>query len=530
MLFAVVGCEGAAKPAANVGGNLIISAFADADILLPPLTTTGQGLQVVDAIFDRLAQPVLQADGSTTYLPALATGWTWSSDSLSINFALHPAARWHDGQPVTANDVRFTWNAYVNPALASPSAATLHNIDSVTVQDAHTAVVWFRQRTPTQFSDIVTQMHILPAHLLTAVPLAEWRTSTFARHPVGTGRFRFANWQAGSRLEVVADSSNYRGRPRLDRVVWTVAPDPTAATMRLFSGDADFLESVRPDAAAEFPKHPDVALLKSPSLAYGFLAFNTVASSAQQPSALFTDRALRRALTMAIDRKLVVQSVFDSAARVALGPVTRIQLGRDTILPAIPFDTAQAARLLDSLGWRAAKVGEIRQRNGQLLRFTTLVPSSSSQRIRVAVLLQQLFRSAGVQMEVEKIEFNTLNARLGKGDFDAAVLTIGADPELSGIRGVWSTGASRSHGGVNFGSYASARFDALIDSAALQLRSDAARRLYLTAYGEILADAPAIWLFEPWNLSGIRTSVHPVGLRPDGWWLQLGDWSRDSKR
>ncbi|MDQ6613153.1 MAG: peptide ABC transporter substrate-binding protein [Gemmatimonadota bacterium] len=529
ILIAFGGCDNAEKPAAAAGGTLVISAFADADILLPPLTSTGQGLQVVDAVFDRLAQSVLQPDGSTRYLPELATRWTWSADSLSIDFALHPTARWHDGQPVTANDVRFTFNAYVNPALASPSAGALHNIDSVTARDAHTATVWFKQRTPAQLSDVVSQMHILPEHLLAAVPVAEWRTSTYARHPVGTGRFRFANWQAGSRIEVVADSNNYRGRPRLDRVVWTVAPDPSAATMRLFSGDADFLESVRPDAAAEFSKHPDVVLLKSPSLAYGFLAFNTVASTASrnQP-ALFANRSLRRALTMAIDRQLVVNAVFDSAARIALGPVTRVQLGRDTVLGALPFDTVQAARLLDSLGWRAASVGGIRQRNGQPLRFTTLVPSSSSQRVRVAVLLQQLFRAAGVQMDVEKVEFNTLNARLGKGDFDAAVLTIGADAELSGIRGVWSTGASASHGGVNFGSYASVRFDALVDSASLQLQPDAARRQYLRAYAEILGDAPAIWLFEPWNLSGIRTSVHPVGLRPDGWWLQLGDWSRDN--
>ena len=77
MIFAAAGCDGNANPAPNTGGSLVISAFADADVLLPPLTTTGQGLQVVDAIFDRLAQPVLQADGSTKFLPALATGWKW---------------------------------------------------------------------------------------------------------------------------------------------------------------------------------------------------------------------------------------------------------------------------------------------------------------------------------------------------------------------------------------------------------------------------------------------------------------------
>lgn len=532
LLLSTLACDRAGPTSARGGGgNLVISAFADPDVLVPPLTMTGQGLQVVDAIFDRLAQPVLASDGATSYAPALANTWTWSADSLTIDFTLAARARWHDGRPVTAADVRFTWAAYIDTTLGSPVAQALHNIDSVQVRDAQTVRMWFKHRSPSQLSDAVSQMRILPAHLLDSVPRANWRTSAFARAPVGSGRFRFAGWQAGSRLAVVADSTNYRGQPGLDRVIWTVAPDPSAATMRLFAGDADYLESVRPDAAAEFARHPDVVLLRSPSLVYGFLQFNTRAKGqSARLHPLFGERSLRRALSMAVDRAMVVRAVFDSMARVALGPVTRIQLGVDTLLPAIGFDTTQAARLLDSLGWRVPSAGAVRVRNSTSLRFTTLVPSSSSQRLRVAVLLQQLFRAVGVQMDVEKVEFNTLNARLAKGDFDAAVMAISADPELSGIRGVWSSGAGRAQGGANFGSYASGRFDLLLDSADAQPNAIAARHLFRVAYREILNDAPAIWLYEPWNLSGVRRSVHPVGLRPDGWWMQLGDWRRDTVR
>lgn len=528
LALAALACDRGPAPSARAsGGSLVISAVADADILLPPLTTTGQGLQVVDAVFDRLAQPVLDADGSMGYASGLATSWSWSADSLQLTFALSPNAKWHDGQPVTASDVRFTERAYADTALGSPSADATRNIDSVAARDVHTAVVYFKHRSPEEFSDAVSQMRILPAHLLDSIPRAAWRTSSFARHPVGSGRFRFVRWDAGSRIEVVADSANYRGRPALDRVVWTVAPDPNAALVRLFSGDADYLESVRPDAAAEFAKHPEVQLLKSPALAYGFLGFNLVAASGK-PHRLFGDRDVRRALSMAIDRALVVQSVFDSAARIALGPVTRVQLGADTVLPFIRFDTAQAAHVLDSLGWKQAKAGDVRARAGVPLAFTTLVPSSSATREHAAVLMQEMLRHIGVDMRVEKVEFNTLNARVAKGDFDAAVMAIGADPALSGIRGVWGSGADRAKGGANFGMYRSARFDALLDSADARLAPAAARRAYAAAYAEILADAPAVWLYEPYTLSGVRRAVHPVGLRPDGWWMQLGDWTRDA--
>jgi peptide/nickel transport system substrate-binding protein len=531
-VLASAGCAGPRDESSRAqGGSLVISAFADADLLLPPLTMTGQGLQVVDAVFDRLVQPTVTPAGDATVAPSLARQWQWSADSLSIDFTLDARARWHDGVPVSASDVRFTFAAYTDSAVGSPYAQSLGNIDSVQVRAADRITVWFKRRSAQQFSDATTQMRILPAHLLDTVPRSTWKTSTFARRPVGSGRFKFSSWQAGARIEVVADSNNYRGRPGLDRVVWTITPDPAAATMRLFAGDADFLESVRPDAAAEFPKHPDVALLRSPSLVYGFLQFNLRRPNHDDaPHPVFGDRALRRTLSVAVDRELIVRAVFDSLARVALGPMTRIQVGADTSAAPFTYDTARARRTLDSLGWRAAGAGVPRARGGVPLRFVTLVPSSSSQRLRIATLLQEQFKAVGVQMEIENVEFNTLNARLAKGDFDAAMMAIGADPELGGIRGVWSTSAGRARGGTNFGSYANARFDALLDTADAQPNGSTARAIYARAHREILDDAPAIWIYEPWNLSGARKSIHTVGVRPDGWWMQLGDWTRDVTR
>ena len=506
---------------------MVISALSDADLLMPPLTITGQGLQVVDAVFDRLAQPVLGNDGVLSHAPALATAWSWRADSLVIDFTLDSSATWHDGVPLTANDVRFTWQAYADSTLGSPVRATLRDIDSVQTVGAHAVRVWFARRTPSQFDDAAAQMRILPQHLLDSIPRASWRTSAFARQPIGSGRFRFVSWQAGTRLEVVADSTNYRGRPKLDRVVWTIAPDPAAATMRFMAGDADFIESVRPDAAAEFVGKPTVRLLRSPSLIYGYVQFNLLApksNTAAHP--LFGSREMRRALSMAVDRSRVVQSVFDSLARVALGPVTRIQLGVDTLLPALPFDTATAARALEALGWRAPNAGGIRERNGVPLTFTMLVPSTSTQRVRIATIMQPMLRAVGVEMRIESLEFNTFMSRLAAGDFDAAVMAMGADVQLGGIRGVWSTSAGRQQGGPNFGSYASAAFDEQVDRAAKTPDVAASRAAFAKAYTMILDDAPAIWLYEPYALSGISTAITPVGIRPDGWWMQLGDWYR----
>ncbi len=511
---------------------MVISSAADADLLLPPVALTGTALQVVDALFDRLLQPTIDSAGALSVAPALATRWQYTADSSAIDFTLEERARWHDGTAVTANDVQFTFVAYRDSVVGSPSRELLSVVDSVQVTGPHAVRVWLASRSARSLQVAGTEMRILPRHLLDSIPRSAWRSSAFARRPVGSGRFRFVSWQAGTRIEVAADSSNYRGRPRLDRVVWSIAPDPAAAIARIGSGDADFLENVRPDAVPALAAAPGVRLLRSPGLAYGYVQWNLLASRSETtPHPVFGDRATRVALSRIIDRAAVVKMVFDSLALPAVGPFTRWHLATagvsESSMVREGFDTLAAARTLDSLGWTRAANG-MRARGGVPLAFTLLVPASSTVRVRLATLMEPMWRAAGVNVRVESLEFPAFMARLGAGDFDAAVMALGADVEPLGIRGVWGSGAARQQGGPNFGSYRSAPFDSALALAAAE-RSDAGmQRAMVNAWRIILDDAPALWLFEPFTVSAVRTDITPVGIRPDAWWSQLGDWSRTS--
>jgi peptide/nickel transport system substrate-binding protein len=260
----------------GVGGTVVIATGADAETLFPPLAQGLTARQVVDLVFEPLAE--LGADlntvGDAGFRPRLARAWRWAPDSLSIAFALDPRARWHDGAPVTAEDVRFTFAVYRDSAVASPAAADVAGVDSVTAPDAHTAVFWFARRSSEQFYTAAARLRIVPAHLLAGVPRADFAAAPFARHPVGSGRFRFARWDPQRRLELVADSTHPLGRPRLDRVVWLVAPSPPAAFNLLLSGAADVLEAVRPEQLAAVARRPELTTIAYPGLQYGFLVFN----------------------------------------------------------------------------------------------------------------------------------------------------------------------------------------------------------------------------------------------------------------
>ena len=509
LLTGVAACTRDAKVANSTGsgGTLVVATAGDADNLFPPLTLTSQGRQVVDQIFDYLADigPGLNTIGDGGFTPRLADSWTWAPDSSWIAFHIDPHARWHDGQPVRASDVRFTFRLLMDSTLASPIAATLRGIDSVSVRDSLTAVVWYTRRTPEQFFNFVYNVAILPEHLLRDVPVKSLASSQFARHPVGSGRFKFGRWDGGSRIEIVSDSNNYRGRARLDRVVWLVSPDMQAATTRLLAGEADFLEVVRGPAVDQVVASPRVRLLTSPSLDYGFLGFNV-------RRAPFNDRDVRRALSMAVDRSALARNVFDTLALPGLGPVTRA-LPVSKGAAALPYDSAAAAKIL------AAHAP---------ISFKLLVPTSSAVRVKYATLLQEQYRRFGVKVTIEPLEVNAFVQRLTKSDFDAVLNAWHSDPSPAAVVQAWGTAGAPPEG-ANFGGYASRNFDALVDSGARSFDPERARAYYERAYEEIDRDAPAVWLYEARNASGVSRRVHVTGSRADAWWSNLADWTVDRR-
>jgi peptide/nickel transport system substrate-binding protein len=528
LLLAACSEPGEKQAPSSLGGTLVISTTADPGTLFPPLLYMTQGKQIAEQIYDYLADvgPEMNTRGENGFRPQLADSWRWSPDSLSIAFHLEPGARWHDGQRVTARDVQFTFALNKNPALGGDAISELQNIDSVTVPDSLTAVFWFRKRSPTQFLDAAAQSLILPAHQLDTIPVTRLRASS--PPPIGSGRFRLRRWDKGASVEIVADSANYRGRPKLDRVIWSIAPDYTTALTRLFAGDADLFDAVRAEDLSQLARHPSLRVIAIGGTDYNFLQFNLRDPAHQgSPHPLFANRSLRRAIAMSIDRPALVTSVLDSLGLVALGPTVRAYPTTDPAIPQIPFDTARASSLLDSLGWIRQGTG-MRARNGRQLAFNLLVPSSSRNRIRMAVLLQEELARMGVRVNIEQMEAGALVNREAKRNFDAVLggWHLGASPD--GTREAW-TAKGIGKDGVNYGSYSNPVFDAELDRA-LAADSARARGLFTAAYATINADAPAIWLYEPRTVIAIDRRFRTGSMRADAWWSDLGNWSILAKR
>lgn len=521
------GAADSATGEATPGGTIVIAAAGEADLLIPGLTVTLPGRMATDMMFDRLAEigDSLNTIGDGGFTPRLARRWTWSDDSLEIAFELDPRARWHDGRPVRASDVKFTFDLHKDGTVASPIASVLENIQGVEVRDSLTAVVRFARRGPEQFFEAVYHVPIMPEHVYKGHGV-EIRGADVARNPVGSGRFRFGRWDAGSRLELVSDTANYRGRALLDRVVWTITPDPTAALARLTAGEADFYENVPPERAEELDQMVTLRVFPYPNLMFSFMGMNLrERKGSARAHPIFGDVRVRRALSMAVDREAMLRNVFGTYGLPAYGPFPRGLSVADTTLTLPRYDTTAAAGLLDSAGWRRGADG-VRRKDGKPLRFALLVPQSSAARMAYAVMIQEQLKRLGVTVDLETVDFSTFIARQGARDYDAAMQAYGTDPSPAGARQQFGTAAA-GPGGNNYFMYTSRAFDTHLDSALASYDPARVRAHMRNAYQQLANDAPAIWLYDVLGLAAAHERIRMAPLRADEYWAHIADWYID---
>jgi peptide/nickel transport system substrate-binding protein len=525
-ILALAACSGESHSSAKTRPTtLVMTLPADADILFPPLSTNETSRQLCSVVFEKLAEigDSLNVVGDKGYVPSLASSWTWSPDSMSIAFHIDPKAHWQDGVPVHASDVVYTFHVNTSKDVGSAAGPLLADIDSVTAQDSLTAVFWFHRRSLEQFYSAAMQNYVLPAHLLAKTADSALKTSPFGRNPIGSGPYKFVRWVSGSVLEVAADSTFHRGRPKLDRLIWSVAGNPDAAMLRLYSGEANFTEFLRKQDVVQVAKHPELRAVPYPSMIAYYARFNERARKGRGPNPIFADREVRRALTMAVDRRRAVSTVFDSTTHIVRGPYTHQLSTYDSSIPSIPYAPDSAAAILQRRGWVMGSDG-IRHKGAQKLEWSILVPGTSTERQQMCVLLQDMYRKVGAQMNIERIDFPTMGERMASSDFDMSFEGMTADPTPSGIRQDWVTAASR-NGGGNPGYYSNPKFDATVDSAIVQPDAKLAVEQYRRAYAIIAEDAPAIWLYEGSTVAGMSANVHPVHMRADLWFAHLADWT-----
>jgi ABC-type transport system substrate-binding protein len=380
-----------------------------------------------------------------------------------IEFHLRPNVAFHDGHIFDAQDVKFTYEAILNPKNLSPRIADYEPVKSVTVVDPLTVrIVYKRLYSPA----IGTwAMGILPQHLLNEAALEKeaaargldpatfsMRQSLFNRRPIGCGPFKFKEWKSDQYIILDRFDGYWEGPPNYHKYVFRVIPDLLTQEMEFYAGTLDSY-SVQPYQVERLKNDPRFQSFSGTSFGYSYIGYNM----RREP---FNDVRVRRALGMAIDVDKIIRYLLDNQAERITGPFVKQTDYYNHAVKPLPYDPQGALKLLAEAGWRPNQQGWL-EKNGRPLQFTLITNSGNDIRKAILAIAQDAWKKIGINVQTDLLEWSVfIQERVNKLDFDALVLgwSMGIEPDLYQIWHSSQTGPQQ----LNFVGFKNHEADALI--------------------------------------------------------------------
>jgi len=380
-----------------------------------------------------------------------------------IEFHLRPDVKFHDGHVLDAEDVRFTYEAIVNPDNLSPRVADYEPVKDVEVVDPLTVrITYKRLYSPALVS---WAMGILPEHLLNAGALEKealkagkdpaaftLRQSGFNRSPVGCGPFVFREWKSDQHIILDRFDDYWEGPPNYKRYVFRVIPDPLTQEMEFYAGTIDAY-AVQPHQVERLKNNPRFQSFSGASFGYTYIGYNM----RREP---FDDVRVRKALGMAIDTQEIIKYVLYDQGEPITGPFVKQTDYYNHAIAPLPYDPEAALALLAEAGWHRNGQGWL-EKDGKRLQFTLITNNGNELRKAILAIAQDAWKQIGIDVSTDLLEWSVfIQERVNKQDFDALVLgwSMGIDPDLFQI---WHSSQTHPHQ-LNFVGFRNPEADDLI--------------------------------------------------------------------
>jgi peptide/nickel transport system substrate-binding protein len=379
--------------------TVMFASGADLQSINPLLTLHPLARQVQRYV---LFTTLVQYDSAMQVAPYLARHWEWSPDRLQLTLTLSTELRWHDGRATTARDAAWTLDAARDSGTGYPRLAELSALRRSEALDDSTLVLDF-DRPQERVPDVLTDLAVLPRHLLDSIPHGALRRAAFNEQPVGNGPFRFVTHEPNRRwvFERNADfPQSLGGPPALARFIVVVVDEPMTKLAALTSGELDFA-GIQPAHADFVRRNPELAVVTYPLL----FSYSIVLNTRRPP---FDELETRQRLAAAVDREEVVHGYLFGFGTPSASPIP------PSLQSAAPSSSDRAA---DPPSRRAAE-------------FELLTVGSGEAALEQ--LLQAQLAKAGFAVRIRQLELSAFLERVHGGvhDFDAAVLGVPGDPEL----------------------------------------------------------------------------------------------------
>jgi len=516
VLVLLTGCSKMTGPGVQqkvdlqAGGQLTYGTLYEPDTLNPLMSDLVTVAEVSSLIFSGL----LKTNNKGEWIPDLAAeapnrqNGGISANGLTLTYHLRNNVTWHDGTPLTADDVRFTWRMIMDTKVNIKNREGYDKIQSVEAPDKYTVVIHFREYYPGMLSLFPA---ILPQHILSKEP--DINKAPFNRQPVGTGPFRLKDWHVGEAIVLEAYPQYFRGKPALDGITYRFVPDPTLLVAQLKTGEFDIFSRIPFAQLDQVRSTANMKVVMTPNLTWEHAVFNL-------NSALFQDVRVRKAVAMGIDRSALVAGTLKGAGEPALADQPSSSWAYNSALQMPARDVAGAKELLQQAGW---KLGEdtIFVQNGRRLAFVMSIPAGNKAREAVARLMVQQLKEIGVEMEVKAVQREAfLNDILKSRNFDMALfaLTMGTDPDNYDL---WNSkkipSSSNGYDGRNIAGWVNPEIDELTLRGRSVVDQEVRKQAYWRMQELIVSECPVIPLYFWANIDMVKNTVANYQPNPTGY-------------
>lgn len=462
------------------GGSVsegVIGTFPSLNPLFPQNNATAAANRL---IFSGL----VQNDSSGKIAADLAEGWQTDESGRVYTFHLRKDIKWHDGEPLTAKDVVYTFTTAANSNTTSPLADNWRGI-TVSAPDEQT-VVFNLPVAYTPFLESLTT-GILPAHILANTEPAQLRKVDFNQHPVGTGPFAFHDFSFNhDEVRLEANPDYYGGKPLLESFTLKAYADKGALEQAYITGQVTMAGGLSSSDVADIRTIDGTKVLELPIAEQGFVFFNTERPALQ-------NKQLRQGITQATDTADIAQQLRNGF-QPGFGPLMPQQLGYSPAQTQLGFNPAQAAASLDAAGWKVGPDGQ-RQQNNEPLHFE-IVTQKDDVYPAVAASLKTQWAKLGIQLEIKLVSLEELQQNyLRQRNYDLLLSGIaqGADPD---VYAYWHS-TQVNDPGLNLSKYKSTTADQALEAGRTRIDPKLRAAKYEAFQAAWRDDAPAISIFRP---------------------------------
>jgi peptide/nickel transport system substrate-binding protein len=511
------GDRGAANPdrdPGRFGGTVVVAANSDLEYM-NSLVSSDRNTQEVNRYL--LFLPLISYGPELDYEPALAERWELLGDT-GVIFHLRRDVRWHDGPVTSARDVIFTWERATNPETAFPNAAYFEHWTGAEAVDSFTVRFSFAPHLDPLAG--IPFLPIMPAHHLEGVEPGAMRQAQFNKRPVGNGPFRFVEHRTNDRTVFEANAEfpeALGGRPYIDRLVYRPIPDATAQVAEITAGSADMILTPSPQEFPQLARRQGLRGVQRPGRQYASIMWNGRVAPLDDPT-------VRRALTYAIDRQQIVQTLRGGYGELAVGPIGPYHWAYDRSATPVPFSRDSARVLLAAAGLTDRNGdGFLQLPNGRPFTLELKIPAGSAINRDMAEMVRSNLAEIGVRVTTRPLDFNVLIQDLtgSQRNFQGVIMAWESDFRIN-LRDTFHSATLS--GPFQTASYSNPRVDALIDSVSRTRQRDEARPIYGELQQILRDEQPWTFLYYFPDLVLIRDRLQGVEMDVRGAFTGVARW------